>query len=208
MTDGIRIKRCAFCKNLTFESLCCSRCALKLKEYANDKIFKTDYCDGFTAPFINSEFIKTGIYHGKFDYDLSLIKAFLGFMSLCETYDVDVIVGVPRFKEKLNANNINISYELAKGLKRILKVRFERQAVIKIKRTEKQHNLGFAERATNLKSSFSVTKKYVEGKNVLIVDDMITTGATVNEIAKECKKSGAKNVYAIAIAVSKGLAST
>ena len=56
------------------------------------------------------------------------------------------------------------------------------------------------QRTTNLKGAFKVIKENVKDKNVLLIDDVLTTGATTNTLAGLYKKAGAKNVYVLTIA--------
>lgn len=72
------------------------------------------------------------------------------------------------------------------------------QAAEKRKETEAQKRLGRAEREKNLAGCFRVTEhKKIKGKTVLIVDDALTTGATVNELAATLKRAGCGSVYAL-----------
>ena len=73
--------------------------------------------------------------------------------------------------------------------------------LIKVKETERQAKLKGKERQLNLLGAFKVADKdCVQDKSVLIIDDVTTTGATAEIIAKTLKKAGAKNVYLLTIA--------
>ena len=75
--------------------------------------------------------------------------------------------------------------------------------MVKTRRTEKQHELGAAERATNLSGAFSVPDPaMVAGKRLLICDDVITSGSTLNECAKTLKEAGAAYVFAVSFAAT------
>ena len=71
----------------------------------------------------------------------------------------------------------------------------------KVKDTARQAELDFEERSKNLKGAFKVTdKKFVKGKRVLVVDDVLTTGATSHEVASALKTAGVKSVYLLTVA--------
>lgn len=83
------------------------------------------------------------------------------------------------------------------------KITYNPHLLKKIKSTNPQEGLSRKQRQINLRGAFGVDKKYahlLEGKNVTLVDDVMTTGSTLNECAKILKKYGAKNVSAITAA--------
>ncbi len=116
-----------------------------------------------------------------------------------ENLSVDVIVPVPLSNRSMEKRHFNQSQLLATELSKILKVPVT-NSLTKTKETSSQKDLNFVNRQKNLNGAFSVTdKKSVFGKNVLLVDDVITTCATSNECAKTLKKY-AKRVYVLAFA--------
>jgi len=73
--------------------------------------------------------------------------------------------------------------------------------IIKIKKTLKQHNLGLYERKVNLEGVFKAASSLkADNKNILLIDDVWTTGNTLNGISQALKKCGAKNIYLLTIA--------
>ena len=91
---------------------------------------------------------------------------------------------------------------MAKRLSSLLKVPYAKRAAVKIRKTKRQHTLEFDERFQNIVGCFEANPKEVFGKSVLICDDIITSGSTVNELAKACKKAGALRVEAVSMAVT------
>ena len=84
-------------------------------------------------------------------------------------------------------------------------LKFVPDALLKCKETQKQHMLGQEERLTNLKGSiiFNPDKADdINGKTILLCDDVKSTGSTLNECISELYKAGAKNVYCACICVS------
>jgi predicted amidophosphoribosyltransferase len=72
--------------------------------------------------------------------------------------------------------------------------------LVKIKETEHQSKLSKTERKFNIKNSFKVADIYnVDNKEILLIDDIFTTGSTVNECSKVLKKSGASKVVVATI---------
>ncbi|GEK09722.1 hypothetical protein PPE03_19710 [Pseudoalteromonas peptidolytica] len=73
--------------------------------------------------------------------------------------------------------------------------------LIRNKKTQAQSTLSKARRKVNLRGAFS-TVTPVEGKNILLLEDVITTGATMDAAAKACKQQGAKSVWAMSISLT------
>ena len=113
----------------------------------------------------------------------------------------DIITFVPMHPQKQRERGYNQSAILAKYLAKYKTGRYEK-LLKKIKNTPNQHDLKREERLKNLKDSFVVAdENKVKGKKILLVDDIYTTGATVNECAKVLMKAGAKSVEVVCIAI-------
>lgn len=197
--DLFKLGRCPYCGVLTKQIISCSDCAPYLKTLLNKEDYKTKYCDKYTSPFYYRDIVKEAVLRFKFHNSYKMAKSFAMAMKLTILYDIDVIISVPKYKEDYF---YNASELLAEELSKILKIPYSQSASRKILETKKQHNLTKEERLTNLKGCFKIEKIEVDNKNVLIVDDIIATGRTIDELSKECKENGAKNVYAVSIACS------
>ena len=112
-----------------------------------------------------------------------------------------ILIPVPLDKNKLKSRGYNQSEELCKELSKILKVPLISNCLIKIKETEPQMRLNKLEREKNLHNAFIVkNKEAIKNKKIFLVDDVYTTGSTMQECAKVLKASGAKQVWGICIA--------
>jgi len=110
----------------------------------------------------------------------------------------DIITFVSTFNSKENH-----SYNLAKSFSNKNNIQIV-NTVKKIKITKKQHLLNSNEREVNIEGVFEFNEDIsIEGKRVIVFDDIITTGATVNEFAKILKDNGAIKVLAMSMAVTK-----
>lgn len=132
---------------------------------------------------------------------------------LVETYDkyyrdekIDFIDTVPDFlnKDKIAIKseraNSNHMQTLCQSLSRKIGLPFVNN-IIKIRQTCKQQGLDLSQRKNNLAGAFKVKNcLLVSGKNVLLVDDVWTTGSTLNEISKVLKNSKANKIYLLTIA--------
>lgn len=113
----------------------------------------------------------------------------------------DVVVPVPLFPKRQKKRGYNQSELLCEALKTKLNMNVDTTLLLKIRNTRTQANLTRIERMENLDSAFMVSnKKAVKGKTILIVDDVFTTGTTINECAKTLVEAGAKAVYSVTLA--------
>ena len=112
----------------------------------------------------------------------------------------DALIPVPASKKSARRRGYDQTRLLAESLSRLTGIEVL-TAVKKTTDTPAQKNLKYSERVKNLAGTFEVTdKNAIRGKSVLIVDDVMTTGATLNEVARVLKKCGAAHVYAAVVA--------
>lgn len=119
--------------------------------------------------------------------------------------DIDVIVAVPMHKKRLSQKEFNHSALLAKHLADSIGIKLIPDYLIKIKETHPQVGLNAKERMENIKGTFGITNKdLIKKKNIMLVDDVVTTGATIRECSRLLKHDGAGNIYILALAYSTG----
>ncbi len=112
-----------------------------------------------------------------------------------------ILIAVPLEKSKLKNRGYNQAEELAKELQKTLKVPLVLNNLIKIKKTSPQISLSAKERQKNLENAFTLKNPTeIKGKKVFLVDDVYTTGATMEECARVLREAGVKQVWGIAIA--------
>ncbi|HEY5621892.1 MAG TPA: ComF family protein [Pontiella sp.] len=115
--------------------------------------------------------------------------------------DFDLVVPVPLYHVRRRERGYNQSAVLARELSRRLRCRFLSGALRRIRPTTTQTNLTAPQRLSNVRNAFQPGKaKQLAGRRVLLVDDVMTTGATVNACSKALKKGGAASVYVLTVA--------
>lgn len=114
----------------------------------------------------------------------------------------DLLIPVPLHPQRLRQRGFNQSLLLVKELNRHSGIPFQKALLLKEKPTPPQVDLKGVEREKALKGVFKVVgeEKLLEGKTILLIDDVYTTGATVNECAKILLKGGAKRVDVLTLA--------
>jgi ComF family protein len=115
--------------------------------------------------------------------------------------DADVLMPVPLHPSRLREREYNQSLLLADQLNRDLRLPLVYDNLVRQRATPPQTELSRSERLANLRRCFAVRRPdEVEGKRVLLVDDVMTTGTTVNECAKALRKAGAEEVFVVTLA--------
>jgi len=112
----------------------------------------------------------------------------------------DIVTYVPLYPRKQRERTYNQSQLLAEALARKLKLPSKPPLLVRIRDTKTQTNLTAEQRSRNVHGAFDVRNRdWIEGKTILIVDDVMTTGATVNECARVLKQARASKVYVVTV---------
>ncbi len=177
-------------------NLLCGKCLTKKPSF-----------DKLITIFRYNHIIRKIVTSFKFRDQTFLAKKFAPLLfnkSRDEIMDCDFVISVPLHLKKLQQRKFNHSVLLAKTLLKLApKKVFYSDFLIKTKNTKAQIELKKRDREKNLRSSFEVNKKYLtllRGKKILLIDDVTTTGTTLESCAKILKKHGAKKVVALTIA--------
>lgn len=133
-------------------------------------------------------------------YPLALL-AMEGMSEIMTCHAPHLIVPVPLHISRLRQRGFNQAVLLGKVLSQQLSLPLLPDTLVRTRQTEPQIKLSAAERRLNVKGAFTVKRPVnVVGKRVLLLDDVMTTGSTMDECAKELKKAGAVVVIAATIA--------
>ena len=120
-------------------------------------------------------------------------------------WPLDVVVPVPVSQEGMISRGFNQSELLARRIARYIRVKLMPEVLVRIKMVPPQRDLSREERKKNLINAFAVpNNEWVKGKNVLLVDDVYTTGTTARECSRVLYDAGANRVSVIAWAAGKG----
>ncbi|MGE5421745.1 MAG: ComF family protein [Ignavibacteriales bacterium] len=120
-------------------------------------------------------------------------------------WPIDMVVPVPMSSSGVRKRGFNQSELLSARITKLLKLRHDPRVLIRVKETPPQRELSRQEREKNLKDAFAIKDpKHIQGKNVLLVDDVYTTGSTVKECTNALLKAGAARVGVISWAAGKG----
>lgn len=112
---------------------------------------------------------------------------------------IDLVMPMPMHHERLRQRGFNQALEIARLLSRHAHIRLDYTACQRTKLTPPQASLPLKERIKNIRGVFQCNKN-MQGLNIALVDDVMTTGASLNELAKTLKQAGAAHVECWVIA--------
>ncbi|MBN1948291.1 MAG: ComF family protein [Candidatus Cloacimonetes bacterium] len=164
------------------------------------------YFDGARSLFPYSMVVQNLLHNLKYN-DFTgcarYLSKFIGnYLNEIEPFeDVDIITPVPLHKVKQRARGYNQSLLLACEVARWLPRPVIKDLIKRTRFTGTQTRLNRSERQQNVRNAFSLNPKYsLEQKNILLIDDVFTTGATVNSISNLLKDNGINRIYVLTIA--------
>ncbi|MDD4110308.1 MAG: ComF family protein [Clostridia bacterium] len=163
------------------------------------------------APFVYSGNIAVSVQNFKYNGKKYLANPFSKMMKKeyekmeKEGMQVDLIVPVPLHKDRQKKRGFNQAELIAVELSNLINIPISHNNLQRIKNTETQTNLSYKERQKNLDNAFVITDKTeFKDKNILLIDDVLTTGSTADHCATILKKAKAKNVYVLTFATTDG----
>lgn len=204
------------CKLNSLEQFICAPCLSQIEELSTSEInneFKrkfstTTFIDAYTSLYIFEEkgILQELIHALKYNQKFK-IGIFLGKLvgekkkDVLTKWNIDLIIPIPLFNLKKIERGYNQADYIGKGLNKSLGIKLDTAIAKRIKDTISQTKLSSIERSENMKNAFLIKKPTrIKGKNILIVDDVITTGITVLELARKLKEKGANKVYSLSVA--------
>ena len=203
---------CDFChQSLPFNHTACVVCALPLPPSTYEGTVcgrcqkKTPFYDQAFSVFSYQQPVIWLIQQLKFNDRLTharLLGDLLAASDCIERLAADediCILPVPLFKTRLRQRGFNQSIELARALSKKSGWPMELQRVQRVRETVSQTGLDAKARRRNIRGAFDVVESLSQ-KQVVIIDDVVTTGSTVNELSRVLKKSGVERVTVLSLA--------
>ncbi len=223
--DFLFPRRCPFCDEIVvFGHKVCGRCKNRIKYIGKSYCLKcgkmllsseNEYCADcmhtdhlFTrgrALYVYSGDVRASItrfkYKGRREYadyyGLDIVKHLGSFIYRCQP---EYIIPVPVSKEKKKKRGYNQAELIAEKISVYTGIPVNKDLLIRVRNTPPMKELTRVERMKNLKGAFKINVHDVKCRNVLIVDDIYTTGSTIDAISYELKKSGVKDIYFVTVA--------
>lgn len=112
----------------------------------------------------------------------------------------DLLIPVPLHKKRLIKRGYNQANELALEISKLTGIPVWKEAVIRVRNTAPQKLMSKNKRGINVKKAFIVIENVVNFRRVVVIDDIFTTGSTINAIAGELKAAGVEKVFFLTLA--------
>lgn len=120
-------------------------------------------------------------------------------------WKADALVPIPLHKSKLRKRGYNQAGLLAQEISKVIGVPVREDLLKRVRKTDAQKKMNHNDRQNNMKKAFHMVQNDVKLKTVILVDDVFTTGNTINAAAEVLKRGGVNKVYFVALAIGKGL---
>lgn len=156
------------------------------------------------APFLYEPPISGLIANIKFDnakYAVNPLAQFMIDEYLKHNFNCDIIIPVPLSAKRVKTRKYNQAKLFADVIGKHFIIPVLDNVVSRSRHTAPQASLAWRARQENMINAFTLTNKSaIKGKNVLVVDDVFTTGATIKSLCQELKKAKPKNIYVLTLA--------
>ena len=146
--------------------------------------------DGVSAAFAYAWPLAPLIHHYKYAGNLSLARLLARALLARVDGAVDLLVPMPLAPERLRSRGFNQALEIARVVTRLTGIRLAAMACRRVRDSTPQALLPWNERAKNIRGAF-VCDADLRGMRVAVIDDVMTTGATLNELARNLRQAGA-----------------
>jgi ComF family protein len=113
----------------------------------------------------------------------------------------DALIPVPMYKKKERLRGYNQASVLARAIGKELNIPVRDDLILRTRNTVPMKKLDEKGRRINLKKAFKVTSNDVKLKSIIIIDDIYTTGSTIDEIAHEFRQVGVEKIYFCTLAI-------
>ena len=204
--------KCIFCRKLldvTAEMEICNDCFRQIHLFSENSRVKntSSFCDEIVCVSEYSGIIKEALKRYKFNGKPSYCRAFskllikkVKIMTNCRKFDI--IVSVPLHKSRETVRGYNQALLISKIVSKATGIREESGVLKRVRETSAQSLISSRHgRLNNIKDAFKVTQPHkLAGKSIILIDDILTTGHTVDECSRALKEAGALWVTAAVIA--------
>jgi len=223
-------KTCPVCDNIIrYDEKICRKCVTKIKYIEEPRCKKcskqlkdetAEYCldcsrthhlyrNGIAA-FLYDDVVSKSIYKFKYHnrrtyaeyYGETIAKR---YEAIIKSWHADVIIPVPIHEKKLIKRGYNQAGLIAKQLGINLGMKVDEKVLLRTVNTRPQKEMTKAERKKNLEKAFKISRNVVRYRKVILVDDIYTTGSTIDECARVLLGAGVQDVYFVSLSIGAGI---
>lgn len=220
--------RCPVCDRVLFHALICPSCAGKLTYISQPVCYScgkplennlAEYCADCTkirheyrqghAVFGYQGPVREILYRYKYsnrrDYTEFLAsEAARLYGSWVQKLDITIAAPIPLSKKRKRQRGYNQADLFARRFSELCGLAYNADLLVRTRNTLPQKELSVRERKNNLKNAFKINGNVVNLKRILLIDDIYTTGSTIDAAALVLKQSGVKDIYFLCISIGQG----
>lgn len=191
----------------------CMKCGKQLgqmeRELCQDCEKREHHYDRGVAAAAYSDALRDSLHRYKYgarrEYTPFYVKLIMEHCGpLIRQWGIDVIIPVPMYHHKELVRGYNQATLLADALGELLNIPVDSKILIRSRNTRPMKELNDKERLKNLQSAFKIQKSMIKYKHILLVDDIYTTGTTMDACARCLKQAGASRVYYVSLCIGNG----
>lgn len=191
----------------------CMQCGKPVRnmeqEYCYDCAHTRHYYDQGRAVWLHRDPVKQSIYQFKYHNQREYGTYYAREMERCcgdfiRKINPEVLLPVPLHRRKRRKRGYNQAQILAQQLGERMGIPVETQLLVRVKNTRPQKKQDHRMRKENLRHAFALRYRIRNVRSVLIIDDIYTTGNTVDQIARILKEAGVEKVYFLTISIGQG----
>ena len=180
------------------------------EEYCEDCRGQKSYITCGLNLWLHGEDVSGALYRFKYHNRRNYGKIFAAelaarYADQIRRWKIDEILPVPLHRSRRRKRGFNQAEIIARELAGLTGIPVRTDVLFRVKKTSPQKSLGRRERQANLHGAFAVSAAWAARKNVLLIDDIYTTGATLNRAAKMLRLAGAQNVYFLTVSIGQGI---
>ena len=199
--------------NLIIEQPCCMKCGKPVwkaeQEYCLDCLKTYHYFESGRALWLHKPPVNYSIYQFKYHNQRQFGKYYAKIMAkrfkkTIESWKPDMIIPIPLHRRKQRKRGYNQAEIIARELGKLLKISVNDNILRRVRYTEPQKKMTQKLRKHNLKNAFKAEGDLRKIKSVLLIDDIYTTGNTIDEAAKILMDAGVEKVFFLTVSIGQG----
>ena len=179
------------------------------KEFCEDCEEKDSWYQAGRSVWLHQEPVSDALYRFKYHNRRCYAEVFAEQMYRCygnqlKEWEIEEMIPIPLHPSRKRKRGFNQSEILAEHLAERMELPVKKRVLYRIKKTKPLKEMNGKERWMNLQGAFGVSSQWKPCRNVLLIDDIYTTGSTVEKAAKMLRKAGAENVYFLTVSIGQG----
>lgn len=199
--DLIFPPRCAGCGQI--DTFLCSNCQREIDDMSlSEPIEPRSPLKGIAATGWHLGKLREVVIALKYENARALAKPLGEKLSRClqqQDWTIDTIVPVPLHTKRLAERGYNQAQLLAEQVASIMRIGCEVNAMQRIRETKSQVSISGTDRLGNIKDAFVAKSQFVNGRSILVIDDVYTTGSTLSACGEALLSAGATHVYGLTV---------